>query len=65
MFDFGANETRFAVKPIKYGNFYGKECRDSRPDLDNLVKQIMEALQDSGLVEDDAQVAVIKVRKVK
>ena len=38
--------------------------RRARPDLDNVLKLVLEALQKSGVVEDDSQVARIVANKV-
>lgn len=38
--------------------------KTTRPDIDNLCKQVMEALEMSGVIKDDAQVVFITARKV-
>lgn len=60
-FDFGKDETRIYIEPLLDTSYY----LPSRPDTDNLVKQICEAMQDSGIVEDDSQVAVLIARKIR
>ena len=60
-FDYAKNETRIEVVPLRPD----PKWKDTRADLDNLVKQINEGLQDSGLLADDAQVAVLWARKVQ
>jgi len=44
----------------------GEEFHVGRPDLDNLVKQIMEAIEDSGLLTgEDSQISMVTAAKVK
>jgi Holliday junction resolvase RusA-like endonuclease len=38
--------------------------KTTRPDVDNLLKQLLEAIEESGVIEDDAQVVFITARKV-
>jgi Holliday junction resolvase RusA-like endonuclease len=57
-FDYEKNETR-----IDLHDFYSERCRTKRPDLDNLIKQVCEACQDSGLIADDSQIAIIEAKK--
>ncbi len=70
-FDYGTNETRILVYPahgacpLDNAPRYNGRWKATRADLDNLVKQINEGLQDSGLLADDAQVAVLWARKVQ
>jgi Holliday junction resolvase RusA-like endonuclease len=63
IFDYAANETRIEVCSIEGDP--EQNWKSTRADLDNLVKQINEGLQDSGLLADDAQVAVLWARKVQ
>jgi Holliday junction resolvase RusA-like endonuclease len=62
-FDYAKNETRIGIETLAPGRFWRTEKRGG--DLDNLVKQVMEALQAAGIVEDDAQVALIIADKVE
>ena len=62
VFDYGEGETRITVEQI---NESSEGYRIARPDLDNLVKQIFEALEDSRLLGDDAQVALLHAEKWK
>ena len=57
-FDYGENETR-----IIFLDAQSPDYKLSRPDLDNLIKQVADAAQDSGLVADDAQIVLIKAAK--
>ena len=41
------------------------DLKASRGDLDNLVKMTLECLQRSGIVKDDAQVAILEAEKVR
>ncbi len=44
----------------------GEEYRTGRPDIDNLVKQVMEAIEDSGILAgEDSQIAIVTAAKVK
>ena len=40
------------------------DLKTTRADCDNLVKIVLEAVQKSGIVKDDAQVAIIEAEKV-
>lgn len=39
--------------------------RSKRPDIDNLCKMVLEALQKSGIVKDDSQVAILEAEKTE
>jgi len=41
------------------------DLKTTRADLDNLCKMVLEALQKSGIVKDDAQVAILEAEKVE
>ncbi len=61
VFDYGKKETRLKI--------YGRgekdtHYRDKIPDVDNLLKAVLDALQDSGVVENDKQVAYVRAEKV-
>ena len=44
----------------------GDEFHAGRPDIDNLVKQLMEAIQDSGILAgEDGQISMVMAAKVK
>lgn len=44
----------------------GEEYRTGRPDIDNLVKQLMEAIEDSGILAgEDSQIAMVTAAKAK
>lgn len=63
-FDYGNNLTRIRVRDAHataepYGWFI------KRPDIDNCLKLVLEALQDSGMVEDDSQVVEVVARKIR
>jgi Holliday junction resolvase RusA-like endonuclease len=60
VFDYLKNETRFEISPSDK-----KSHRIKRGDIDNLCKGLMEALQVSGVVKDDAQVAFLIAEKVE
>ena len=47
------------------GNYVQPNHRIKRGDIDNLVKWVMESLQASGVVKDDAQVAFLIAEKVE
>ncbi len=41
------------------------DLKTTRGDLDNLCKMVLEAVELSGIVKDDAQIAIIEAEKVK
>jgi Holliday junction resolvase RusA-like endonuclease len=41
---------------------HGRLWRDRRPDIDNLCKSALDAIQAAGIVADDGQVAVLEGR---
>lgn len=60
-FDYQENETRIRITPKVDG-------KTTRADVDNLSKQVLEALELAGVVLDDAQVSelhALKIAKVK
>ena len=59
-FDFKRNETHIAVADASHR----EDLKATRGDLDNLCKMVLEALQKSGIVKDDAQVAMLEAEKV-
>jgi Holliday junction resolvase RusA-like endonuclease len=59
-FDYGKNQTWFRVSESE-----DPGLRAKRGDIDNLVKWVMESLQASGVVKDDAQVAFLIAEKVE
>lgn len=61
-FDYRRNCTHIKVWPIREG---ATKFKDTRADVDNLVKEIAESIEDSGLVKDDAQIAILWARKTK
>jgi Holliday junction resolvase RusA-like endonuclease len=59
-FDYAKPETRLTFFEMN------EHCyRSGRPDIDNCIKQIAESAQDSGLVKDDAQIALVEAKKLK
>lgn len=59
-FDYARPETRIMFFEMN------EHCyKASRADLDNLIKELAEAAQDSGLVKDDAQIAHLEAKKLK
>lgn len=56
----GKQETRLTIYELSSDGY-----KDSRADLDNLIKMALECLQDSGLVKDDAQIARMEASKLK
>jgi Holliday junction resolvase RusA-like endonuclease len=59
-FDYRTPETRIQIFEL-----YRHGYKDSRADLDNLIKQIAECSQDAGLLKDDAQIAWLEASKQK
>ena len=59
-FDFKRNETVIELTPA----IKGLHACDEIIDVDNLAKQIMEAVELSGIVENDAQIAYLEAEKV-
>lgn len=44
----------------------GEEYHTGRPDVDNCIKQIMEAIEDSGVLDgEDSQISMVMAAKVK
>lgn len=50
---------------IQISKSYQENLRTKRADLDNLAKMVLEAIQKSGIVIDDAQVAHMEAEKVE
>ncbi len=59
-FDYERNQTL-----IDISESHRKKMRIKRPDVDNLAKMVLEAIEESGIVKDDSQVAVLKAEKVE
>jgi Holliday junction resolvase RusA-like endonuclease len=59
-FDYAKPETRIQVFELHPHGYKATRC-----DLDNLIKELAEACQDSGLVKDDAQIALVEAKKLK
>jgi len=60
-FDYKLNHTLIYVSDMSHR----PDLKTTRSDLDNNCKLVLEALQASGIVKDDAQVAVLEAEKVK
>jgi len=60
-FDYKTEQTHIEI----YDAGYRPDLKTTRADLDNLAKIVLEALQKSGIVKDDAQVAVLECEKVQ
>ena len=58
-FDYERNVTQIQVWELQ-----GFSARTKAPDIDNLVKQVMEALEDAGVVANDQQVAHVEAEKI-
>lgn len=58
IFDYLAETTEITLTESYY------RTKPTRPDLDNLVKQVLEAIEDSGVIEDDKQVVFVSAKKV-
>ena len=56
---FGTGKNREKLKPAK-AYYHHRQ----KPDIDNLVKALMDAMEDAGIWLDDAQVSHIEMRKV-
>lgn len=52
-----------AVIPIKDKRRHGR-LHVARPDADNLLKTVKDAIIDAGVLHDDAQIAIAGVRKI-
>ena len=59
-FDYERNQTLIDISAS-----HRKKMRIKRPDVDNLAKMVLEAIEKSGIVKDDAQVAFLKAEKVE
>lgn len=59
-FDYGKDETRIRISEAK-----GDGWKASRADVDNLQKQIFEAMEAAGIVDDDAQIVEVIARKLR
>ncbi len=65
-FDYVRRIDSFGATLIEISDQSSREdMKTSRADLDNLCKMVLEALQKSGIVKDDAQVAILEAEKVK
>jgi Holliday junction resolvase RusA-like endonuclease len=60
VFDYPELETRITVTELPPAPKY----RTNVPDVDNLAKQVLEALEESGVVRNDAQVTLLIAEKV-
>ena len=60
VFDYDLELTDIEITDIGASLAY----RTKRPDGDNLAKQVLEAIEKSGIVKDDAQVAILYAEKV-
>jgi len=60
-FDYKRGETHIRVIDASHRD----DLKTTRGDLDNLCKMVLESLQKSGIVKDDAQVAKMASEKVK
>ena len=59
-FDFKNAKTEIVITSSIMPNL-----RIKRPDVDNLAKMVLEAIEKSGIVKDDAQVAYLRAEKVE
>ena len=59
-FDYKKGCTQIQVMGVERYNL-----KTTRADLDNLLKIVLESIQKSGIVKDDAQVAIIEAEKVQ
>lgn len=59
-FDYKKGQTQIQIMGVERYNL-----KTTRADLDNLIKIVLEALQKSGIVKDDAQVAIIEAEKTE
>jgi len=59
-FDFKRNETAIELTPA----MKGIHVCDEIIDVDNLAKQIMEAVELSGVVDNDSQIAYLEAEKI-
>jgi Holliday junction resolvase RusA-like endonuclease len=69
-FNYGRSETVVMIYSkedgeLDYDDRWPRGGRTKRPDIDNLAKQILEALELSGIIGDDAEVAFLSARKVE
>ena len=66
-FDYESSETRIQIAEAA-GDYRGAETKGfglaNRADVDNLVKQVMEAAELAGLVKDDVQFVSIDALKI-
>jgi Holliday junction resolvase RusA-like endonuclease len=60
-FDYKNNCTRIEVHDVSHRT----DLKITRADADNLLKAVLESLQKSGIVKDDAQVAILEAEKLK
>ena len=56
IFDYEKQETRIKIEP--------RPGKATRPDVDNLAKAVLEGIERSGVLHDDAQVAVLFAAKL-
>lgn len=60
-FDYKKNKTLIQVSDFSWR----PDLKTTRADCDNLLKIVLESLQKSGIVKDDAQVAIIEAEKTE
>ena len=58
-FDFNESVTTITMTEVA-----SEDYRTKRPDVDNLLKQVLEAIEGAGLVTDDAQIARVQAVKL-
>ena len=61
-FDYGHKHTNIKIYSRGEKDEY---YRTKIPDVDNLLKQLLEAIEDSGVVGNDSQVASVRAEKVE
>ena len=59
-FDYDRKQTQISISDNQLSRH-----RIKRPDIDNLSKMVLEAIEKSGLVNDDSQVAYLRAEKTE
>lgn len=60
-FDYKRNQTLIQLSDASHR----EDLKITRADCDNLVKMVLESVQKSGIVKDDAQIAILEAEKTK
>ncbi len=63
LFDYRKDKPCTIIRLEDYS--FRPDLKTTRGDIDNLAKMVLEAIELSGIVKDDAQIAMLKAEKIK